>query len=134
MLNHLLFSVLAQNNGGAGAAAGGGLLVLVEVVLIVVVIAGLWKVFTKAGKPGWAAIVPIYNIIVLLDIVNRPIWWFILFLIPFVNLIVGIMVYNDLSGAFGKGIGYTIGMLFLPFIFIPMLGFGDAVYTKPKRA
>jgi hypothetical protein len=102
--------------------------VVIYLAIIIVMIVGLWKIFTKAGKPGWACLIPIYNIIVLLDIAGKPAWWFILFLIPIVNLIIVIMTYLALAKAFGKSGGFAIGMLLLPFIFIPMLGFGDAQY------
>jgi len=92
-------------------------------------IASMWKIFTKAGKPGWAAIIPIYNLIVLLEIAGKPLWWFILMLIPFVNIVVFIMVLVSIARNFGKGVGFAIGMLLLPFIFYPMLGFGDARYA-----
>ena len=96
--------------------------------VVLLIIIGLWKVFVKAGKPGWASIVPIYNVIVLVEIAGKPLWWFILMLIPFVNFIVAIIVLIAVARNFGKGVGFAIGMVFLPFIFIPMLGFGDAKY------
>ena len=102
-----------------------GLCYLVVVLLIII---SLWKIFVKAGKPGWAAIVPIYNLIVMLEIAGKPLWWFILLLIPFVNIIVLIMVLISFARNFGKGVGFAIGMLILPFIFYPMLAFGDARY------
>ncbi|MBI2214321.1 MAG: signal peptidase I [Acidobacteria bacterium] len=101
---------------------------LVWAVVVVAVIAGLWKVFVKAGKPGWAAIVPIYNFIVMLEIVGKPIWWIVLMLIPVVNLVVAIIVSIALAEKFGKSAAYGIGIALLGFIFIPMLGFGDARY------
>jgi hypothetical protein len=91
----------------------------------------MWKVFVKAGKPGWAAIIPIYNAIVLLQIVGRPGWWFLLYLIPIVNIVISIMVMIELAKVFGKGTGFGIGLLLLSFIFIPILGFGDAEYQGP---
>ena len=94
-------------------------------------IASMWKIFTKAGKPGWAAIVPIYNLVVILDIAGKPLWWIILMLIPIVSLIVGIIIYVALANAFGKGVGFALGMIFLPFIFLPILAFGDATYKRP---
>jgi hypothetical protein len=103
-------------------------------VLALVVIAGMWKTFAKAGKPGWAAIVPIYNIIVLLEIVGRPLWWIVLLIVPFVNFVVLIMVTNDLSKSFGHGIGMTLGLLFLPYVFYLVLGFGGSKYTGPAAA
>jgi hypothetical protein len=98
--------------------------------IMIVCIAAAWKVFEKAGKPGWAAIVPIYNVIVLLDIVGKPMWWILLMFIPFVNFIVGIIVVLRLVQSFGKGVGFAVGLIFLPFIFYPILGFGDAQYKK----
>jgi hypothetical protein len=125
-----MLTVLAQEGDAAGQA-GAMVGMLIYLALIIVMIVGMWKTFEKAGKPGWAAIIPIYNMIVLLEIIGRPIWWFILLLIPCVNIIIGIMVYSDLSKCFGKGIGYTLGLLFLPFIFFPLLGFSDAKYQGP---
>lgn len=95
------------------------------------IIVCMWKVYTKAKQPGWAAIVPIYNIIIELRIVRRPWWWVFLMLIPLVNLVVAIIVLNDLSKAFGKGVGMTLLLLFLPIIGYPILAFGDATY-QPK--
>lgn len=107
---------------------GGGILYVALIVLFVV---SMWKIFTKAGKPGWAAIIPIYNIIILLEIVGKPVWWIVLFFIPIVNLVVAIMLTHQLSLSFGKDVGFTIGLIFLGFIFYPLLGFGDAQYVGP---
>lgn len=93
----------------------------------------MWKIFTKAGKPGWAAIIPIYNTIVLLQIVGRPIWWIILFLIPLVNLVIGWVVYYDLANAFGRSVGTFLLLILLPIIGFPLLGFGSAQYKAPVR-
>ncbi len=126
--------VLAQDGGGgddaaaAAAAAMAMVILLVELVLAIIMIVGMWKVFTKAGKPGWAAIVPIYNIIVILEIAGKPVWWIILFLIPCVNLIMAILTYMGLAKNFGKSEAYGLGLAFLPFIFFPLLGFSDAKY------
>ena len=105
----------------------------VELVLIVLMIAGLWKVFDKAGQPGWAAIVPIYNIYILLKIVGRPGWWLLLCLIPIVGLIIFIIIYYELAKVFGHGAGFFLDIFFLPFIFLPILGFGDSRYQPLKR-
>lgn len=122
--------VLAQDNGGdAAAAAAVGMVLLIELAFAVLIIAGMWATFAKAGKPGWAAIIPIYNMMVLLEIAGKPIWWILLFLIPFVNLIVAIIATSAFARAYGKGTGFTIGLIFLPFIFYPMLGFGSAKYV-----
>ena len=110
-----------------GAGLGIGVMICYFAVIILM-IAGMWKIFVKAGKPGWAAIVPIYNLVVLLEIVGKPIWWIILMIIPLVNLIVYIIILIELAKRFGKGIGFALGLLFLPFIFFPVLGFGSAQY------
>lgn len=116
-----------------GALAGGTFFMFYLAVLVLTFIIA-WKVYEKAGKPGWAAIVPIYNIIVLLEIVGKPMWWVILFFIPIVNLIVSILVYIELAKRFGQGIGFAIGLLLLPVIFMAILAFGGAQYQKPVAA
>lgn len=105
---------------------------IIWLVVVVLLVASLWKMFVKAGKPGWAAIVPFYNMIVLLQVVGRPLWWFVMLLIPFVNIVFAIIIANDTSKSFGHGVGMTLLLIFLPFIGYPMLGFGDAKYTGPS--
>lgn len=134
MANLLLASYLLQEEGeGPGIlAAGIGLVFgLFGLAFSVFMIVCVWKVFSKAGQPGWASIVPIYNAVVMLNIVGRPIWWLVLFLIPFVNIGVGIVLCIDTAKVFGKGPGFGVGLLLLPFIFYPMLAFGDAQYRQP---
>ena len=111
----------------SGGGAGGIVTMIVYLAFMVLFIAGLWKTFTKAGEPGWAAIIPIYNLWVFVRIAGRPWWFFILCLIPLIS-IVAIVLPFDIAKMFGKGMGYGLGLLFLPFIFYPMLGFGDAQY------
>jgi hypothetical protein len=106
-------------------------LIVVYVAVLVLELAAFWRIYTKAGQPGWAVIIPFYNEWVMLKIVGRPPWWLILFFIPFVNLIVAIVVLHDLSKSFGHGGGFTVGLLFLPFIFGPILGFGSDRYLGP---
>ena len=98
-------------------------------VLLLLMIAGLWTTFTKADQPGWAAIIPIYNVYILLQIVGRPVWWLVLFFIPVVNFIVGIIISLDVAKAFDKGTGFAIGLFIFPVIFYPILGFGDSTYA-----
>jgi hypothetical protein len=117
-------------NGGAGM----GVFLAAYIALIVLLLASMWKIFTKAGKPGWASLVPIYNGIVLLEIVGRPIWWILLMLIPFVNIVVTIIVLVDLAKAFGKGTGFALLMMFLPFIGYPILAFTDTQYKGVASA
>ena len=117
----------------ADSSNGGGAIVLLLVIFAaaIFVIVGWWKMFEKAGEPGWKAIVPIYNAIVLLRIVGRPWWWILLSLIPIVGFILLIIVYNDLSKSFGKSTGFTFGLVLLHPIFVLILGFGDARYRGP---
>jgi len=103
-------------------------------ILAIVYIAGLWKTFEKAGEPGWAAIIPIYNLYMLVKISGRPGWWWVLLIVPVVNIVIAIIVLIDLAKAFGKGVGFALGMLLLGVIFMPILGFGSATYTKPQPA
>jgi hypothetical protein len=117
------------------ASSGPGLVFwIVWGVVIIFEIASYWRVFEKAGKPGWASIIPIYNAFVLLQIVGRPWWWFLLCLIPVVNIVVGIMITLDLAKSFGKGVGFAVGIILLGFIFIPVLAWGDAQYQGPAAA
>lgn len=101
--------------------------VLMDVIVLfgLITMESMWKIFKKAGKEGWAALVPFYNTITMLDIVGKPVLWFVLMFIPFVNIILGIWVVNLLAKRFGKSESYTLGMLFLPFIFYPMLGMSE---------
>jgi hypothetical protein len=92
---------------------------------------GLWKVYEKAGQPGWAAIIPFYNAYVLLKIAGRPGWWLLLLLIPLANIIIVFVVTNDIAKAFGKGTGFGIGLALLSSIFFPILGFGASTYRPP---
>ena len=100
----------------------------VGLVLGLIVIIAMWKVFTKAGQPGWAAIIPIFNLYILCKVAGRPGWWLILMLIPFVNFIIAIILCIDIAKNFGKGAGFGIGLAFLGVIFFPILGFGSATY------
>ncbi len=112
---------------------GIGLLIFI-LLFAILLIASLWKIFDKAGQPGWAAIIPIYNTYIMLQIAGRPWWWLILMVIPFVSLIIAIVVCIDLAKAFGKGVGFGLGLGFLGFIFFPILAFGSAQYQGPSRA
>jgi hypothetical protein len=114
---------------GAIASLCGGLLGLAFGVFFII---AMWKIFTKAGKPGWAAIIPLYNIWVMLEIVGRPGWWLLLMLIPGVNLVISIILMVDLAKSFGKGGGFAVGLFLLPYVFFPVLGFGKAQYQGPS--
>jgi hypothetical protein len=124
-----------ESSGDAGAALFSlACFYLFYFAIIILYIAGMWKMFAKAGKPGWAAIIPIYNIIILCEVAGRPGWWVLLFLIPIVNIVILAMISIDVAASFGKSTGYGIGLWLLGFIFYPMLGFGDAQYVGPAAA
>lgn len=120
----------------AGEAAGifaifSALLIPILIVAAIMIIAH-WKIYEKAGKPGWAAIIPIYNLIILLEIVGKPLWWIILFFIPCVNIVFLVWVTNLLSKSFGQSEGFTVGLLLLSVVFYPILGFGNYKYLGPS--
>lgn len=132
MVNGIISNTLLQS-GGSGSGVAGMIVLLFYLAVLLVTIGGMWKVFTKAGQPGWAVIIPIYNVYVMLEIAERPWWWLLLFLIPIVSLIPSLIVPADISKHFGKGTLFAIGLIFLPFIFYPILGFSDATY-QPSGA
>jgi hypothetical protein len=119
----------SQLSDGAIAA-----FIIFGLILTVLYVAAVWRIFTKAGKPGWAALIPFYREIVLLEIVGKPIWWIFLLIFPCTAPIFGIWIINLLSKSFGQGVGFTLGLIFLSFIFYPMLAFGDYTYLGPGGA
>jgi len=127
-----MLSTLAQNNAaGSAGLIGIGIVYLAIIILVVV---GGWKMFVKAGQPGWAILIPFFNYYIICKMVGRPGWWVILLFIPIVSLVMLIILMNDLSKSFGRGVGTTIGLVLLTFIFIPILGFGSAEYHGPSAA
>ncbi|HKO56538.1 MAG TPA: DUF5684 domain-containing protein [Thermoanaerobaculia bacterium] len=116
---------------GAGLGVGGSIVVLLVAIFYIWV---FWKVFEKAGEPGWAAIIPIYNLYVLCKIAGKPGWWVILLLIPFVGFIVLAPVSIGVAHRFGKSTGFGIGLWLLGFIFYPVLAFSDARAGSPIPA
>jgi hypothetical protein len=113
-----------QNGGGGGELNVA--FAFIALAVAVVVIAGMWKTFQKAGQPGWAAIIPIYNFYIMLKIGENAWWWVLIILfVPLVNIYGTYRMYAGVSEAFSRGIAFTLGLWFLPFIFFPLLGFGD---------
>jgi len=108
------------------------ILMIIWLAVVVLMIASMWKIFTKAGQPGWASLIPIYNIYVWCKIVGRPGWWVLLFFIPFVNFVIAIILGIDLAKSFGKGVGFGIGIILLGIIFLPILAFSGATYQGPS--
>lgn len=117
----------------AGAMAGAMMIYYIIVLAIAIVCyVGLWKMFVKAGRPGWAAIVPFYNYYCLFEMAFGNGWLFLLLLVPCVNYIFLIILSFKLASAFGRGVGFGFGLLFLTPIFYMILGFGEAEYIGPQ--
>ena len=104
-----------------------------QLILMALIVVGLWKLFVKAGQPGWAAIIPLYNTIVMIQIAGKPIWWIILLFIPIVSLVISVLIAIGLAKNFGRGAGTAVGLVFLPFIFMLILAFGSAEYTPVEQ-
>ena len=121
---------VTYETSGAGAAA----ILLYVVAIYAILVIPYWVIFTKAGHPGWPALIPIYSTYILLKVVGRPGWWLILFIIPIVNFVILIIVMNDLSKTFGHGVGFTLGLIFLSIIFLFILAFGSSTYRGPAGA
>lgn len=127
-----------MNTTDAAAASGAtvaasGVVTLIYFAVIILCFVALWKIFVKAGKPGWACIIPFYNSYCMFDIAMGNGWLFLLMFIPIVNIIMSIFAMYKLAQAFGKGIGFTLGLIFLSLIFICILAFGDAEYIGPNN-
>lgn len=123
--------LMQQGDVDGGSAA---VLIVVYVAIAVFYLASFWKVYTKAGQPGWAAVIPIYNFIILMKIIGRPWWWILLFLVPIVNIVVLFIVYIDLAKSFGRSTGFGVGLALLGIIFLPILAWGPATYQGPAAA
>lgn len=118
----------------AAVGASLGIMAVVIGAIFAVMVASMWKLFAKAGEPGWAAIVPLYNIIVLLKISDKPAWWIVLFMLPIANIIAPILVSMALAKSFGKDAGFGIGLAFVPIVFFPILAFGNSQYVGQGNA
>jgi len=117
------------------ASAGGAVLgVILAIAVYVIACLPLWGIFNKARAPGWAAFVPFYNIYTLLKVVGRPGWWLVFYFIPIVNIIITIVVMYDLSQSFGHGVGFTVGLVVLSWIFMLILWVGSSAYRGPAAS
>ncbi len=118
---------LSTTSGLTGAFASMGILIVILFIIsYVLIIVSLWKIFKKAGKPGWASIIPIYNIYVICQIAEKKWWNILLLLIPIANIYAMIVLYNGLAKKFGKSGGFVVGMILLPIIFFPILAFSGS--------
>ena len=121
-----------DDSSGAGVfgALFGGAFCIVWLLVVVATIAGFWKTFEKAGKPGWAAIVPIYNVLMLAEIAGKPAWWGLLLFVPCVGIIFAVLLCIEVAKKFGKDVVFGVLLALLSPIFFIVLGFGDAKYNK----
>ena len=104
---------------------------LIYLLIVVLMLVSMWKIFEKAGRQGWEGIIPIYNIYVMLQIINRPWWWLLIIIfVPIANLVFSIILLHEFLAKFGKGVGFTIATIFFGFITLPMLAFGDATFKN----
>ena len=106
----------------------GGVFVLIYLGLIVFFAVTYWRIFEKAGKPGWASLIPIYSAVVFMEIINKPAIWVLYLFIPFYGFYIAIVSTVEFAKVFGKDTGFAVGMIFFPYIFLPMLAFGNAQY------
>ena len=122
---------MERSDAGSIAAivAGLGIFLLFFFAFIVFFIVCHWKIFTKAGQEGWKSLIPLYNAYVQLQITKQPTTWLLYFFIPFVNIYFGIKHIHGLSRAFGKDVGFTVGIILLPIVFYPILALGDSKYV-----
>ncbi len=118
-------TILAQASGESS-----GIETIISFIVLIVMVASMWRLFTKAGQPGWAAIIPIYNFIVYIKITGKSLIYLLLVFIPIINIAAWLILLNALVRKFGKGTGYFIISIFFGFITIPMLAFGDAEYDE----
>ena len=144
---HTLTPLLAQASGNNEAAALGLIMAMIAgfgMILLagyVVVLIGMWKVFTKAGQPGWAVLIPFYNIIVLLSVAGLPWYWVFAVFLPIIPIlgvlaymVLAVMCLHRISTRFGQGVGFTIGLTLLSPIFFLILGFGSSKYVGEQPA
>jgi Family of unknown function (DUF5684) len=134
----ILLTILQVRGGGAGAGGGGGMDAagqamqsIFSLVFYAIQAAGMWKAFEKAGRPGWAGIIPIYNYIVLLDIAGKEWWWiFIVLCVPFVGLLLANIAFAE---KYGQGAGFAFGLTCCAVVFWPILGFGSSQFEGGRR-
>lgn len=112
---------------------GAIIVMIIYIGIMVAVIAGMWKAFAKAGQPGWAVLVPIYNIYVMTQIAKKPGWWVLLFFVPLVNYVIIFILMIAIAKNYGKETGFGIGLALLGIVFWPILGFGDAQYIGAEK-
>ena len=131
-MSDAMVPLLMLQQAGRSGDGPGGLVVFVALLAVVIAVIGWWRLFAKAGRPGWYSLIPIWNAITLLDIVGRPWWWLLLFFIPIANFIVHIVVALDLGKSFGRSTAFSVVLLILfPVIGYLILAYGGSEYRGP---
>jgi len=131
MMNNLI--LIAQQYDGSQAGGMSFFPLLFTLVISIFFLVVMWKVYVKAGQPGWGVLIPFYNIILMLRIAGKPGWWLIFFFIPIINIVVQIVMLIDIAKNFGRGGWFAAGLIFLPIIFFPILAFGSSVYVGANQ-
>jgi uncharacterized membrane protein YhaH (DUF805 family) len=133
-MDQTMYGTTSASASDAAAAAMMIPMMMFYIAIFVLAVAGMWRVFSKAGRPGWYALVPIYNSIVLAEIVGRPGWVGLLNLVPFLNIYINVIIALDIAKSFGKDTTFGVLTIFFPFVTYPILGFGSAKYQGPSAA
>ena len=122
----------------AATAMAGGLFMIImlfTIAVTVISVVSMWRLFVKAGKPGWAALVPVYNIIVMLEIAGKPLWWVAMFFLPVANVVFSILAYIDFAKAYGKDTAWGVLLAFFTPIVAPIMAFSKSTqYVGPQVA
>ena len=107
---------------------------VIYIAVIALFVVSMWKLFVRAGKPGWTSLIPIYNNVVMTEIAGKPLWWVLMLFVPIVNIVFAFLILYHFSKAYGKSDGFSIGVALLSIIFLPLLAFSDAKYQGPATA
>ncbi len=99
----------------------------------VLLLTGWWMLYVKAGEQGWKIFIPFYRTYLLFKIAEGKGIKFLLLYVPLLNIYYYFRVHIRLALAFGKRKKYGLGMVLLPWLFVVMLGFGDAEYSAPAK-
>lgn len=131
----MLAQTLAQTDSSSGAAGLGmfGLFAVIWLASFVLYLVAMWKLFVKMGQPGWIGLVPVLNAYGVYKLAGRDWWWVILLLIPCVQIVALWFLAADTAKLFGKELGWTLLLFFVPGLGYLILAFGDSQYVGPNE-